>query len=433
MLRVFWKRIKNLKVEMMSSQVVPQGYKQTKVGIVPKEWKEIVLSSFINEKIVYCNDKKVDLGSLTIEKGVVPKPARYNREHLVKDMNGAYKLIETNDFAYNPMNLRFGALALYKNKQPLKVSAYYNIFNVNENIVNLDYIYAYLKSERIMFYYNRMATGSLEEKKRVHFKEFMKFIFPIPSMIEQQKIAKILTTWDNAISKQDELIKTKEEQKKGLMQKLLSGEVRFSGFCDEWEKVRLGELCTVAKSGGTPLSSNKSYYNGNIPFLAISDITKQGKYLTYASKKISQLGLDNSASWIIPVNTIIYSMYASVGYVSINKIPLATSQAVINLILKDTVNIEFIYYFLLDYKKYIHKYIETGTQGNLNAQSVKSLKIKTPSIKEQQKISGVLSNADNEIDLLKDELEELKEQKKGLMQKLLSGEVRINMNKEKEI
>jgi len=198
-------------------------------------------------------------------------------------------------------------------------------------------------------------------------------------------------------------------------------------FKEEWKEVKLGELCKVAKSGGTPTSTNKSYYDGNIPFLAISDITKQGKYLTYTSKKISLLGLDNSASWLVPINTIIYSMYASVGFVSINKIPLATSQAVINLILKDTVDIEFIYYFLLDYKKYIHKYIETGTQGNLNAKTVKSLKIKLPTLQEQQKIAQVLSNADKEIELLKDELQELKKQKKGLMQKLLTGKVRVKV------
>ena len=229
---------------------VPSGYKQAKVGVIPEDWEETQLSSFIHEKIVYCNDEKINLGSLTIENGVIPKPVQYKRGHLVKDTTDAYKLVEYSDFAYNPMNLRFGALALYLNEKQLKVSGYYNIFNVDENIVDIEYIYAYLKSERIMFYYNRMATGSLEEKKRVHFKEFKKFIFPLPPLKEQQKIAQILTTWDDAINKQETLIEAKEKLKKGLMQKLLSGEVRFDGFDGEWEEVRLGDIASFYKGKG---------------------------------------------------------------------------------------------------------------------------------------------------------------------------------------
>ena len=213
-----------------------------------------------------------------------------------------------------------------------------------------------------------------------------------------------------------------QQYKKGVMQKIFSQEIRFkdddgSAF-PEWEERKLGELCKVAKSGGTPSSTKKEYYNGDIPFLAISDMTSQGKYLKYTSKSISQKGLDNSAAWLLPENTIIYSMYASVGFVSINKIPLATSQAVINLILKDNANTEYVYYYLLDFKKNIHRYIETGTQGNLNAQTVKSLKIKLPCLKEQTKIANFLSAIDTKIEQTQKQLQETKAFKKGLLQQM---------------
>jgi type I restriction enzyme S subunit len=118
-------------------------------------------------------------------------------------------------------------------------------------------------------------------------------------------------------------------------------------------------------------------------------------------------------------------MYASVGFVSINKIPLATSQAVINLILKNGYLVEFIYYHLVELKNLIHKFIETGAQGNLNAETVKSLILNIPPIKEQQKIAQVLTLADNEITKLQTELALLKTQKKGLMQQLLTGKTRV--------
>jgi len=408
---------------------IPQGYKKTKVGIVPKEWKEIILSSFVNEKIVYCNDEKVGLGSLTIEKGVVPKPARYNREHLVKDTNDAYKLIEANDFAYNPMNLRFGALALYKNKQQLKISAYYNIFNVNEDVVNLDYIYAYLKSERIMFYYNRMATGSLEEKKRVHFKEFNKFIFPIPTTKEQQKIAQILITWSDSISKQEELIKSKEELKKGLMQKLLSGKIRFAGFADEWEEVRLGDLFNERTRRYKDLESHEIILYSELLSVGIkSGVTKR---MDNSAKDNSST--DKSNYKVLNKNDIVYNtMRMWQGASGISSLRGIVSPAYTIVYLKDDYCIDF-FGLLFKVQRVVFNFYRysqglTSDTWNIKYPHFSKVKVKVPRTKEeQQKIAKVLSNSDREIDLLKNELEELKEQKKGLMQKLLTGKVRVKV------
>ena len=243
-----------------------------------------------------------------------------------------------------------------------------------------------------------------------------------PSYQEQQKIAAFLTAVDNKIEQLSKKKALLGEYKKGLMQQIFSQAIRFkaddgSEF-PEWKERRLGDVCSKAKSGGTPRSTTKEYYDGDIPFLAISDITRQGKYLTSASKKISQLGIDNSASWIVPIDTIIYSMYASVGFVSINKIPLATSQAVINLIVKDGYSIEFIYYHLIEVKKTIHKFIETGTQGNLNAQTVKSLILNIPSLPEQAKIANFLSSIDTKIEQVGKQLDESKQFKKALLQQM---------------
>ena len=243
-----------------------------------------------------------------------------------------------------------------------------------------------------------------------------------PSYQEQQKIAAFLTAVDSKIEQLSKKKALLGEYKKGLMQQIFSQAIRFkaddgSEF-PEWKERRLGDVCSKAKSGGTPRSTTKEYYDGDIPFLAISDITRQGKYLTSASKKISQLGIDNSASWIVPIDTIIYSMYASVGFVSINKIPLATSQAVINLIVKDGYSIEFIYYHLIEVKKTIHKFIETGTQGNLNAQTVKSLILNIPSLPEQAKIANFLSSIDTKIEQVGKQLDESKQFKKALLQQM---------------
>ncbi|QRQ59985.1 restriction endonuclease subunit S [Sphingobacterium multivorum] len=180
----------------------------------------------------------------------------------------------------------------------------------------------------------------------------------------------------------------------------------------------LGEICEKTKSGGTPKSTIKEYYEGNIPFLSISDMTIQGKYLFSTERNISELGLKSSASWIVPINSIIYSMYASVGFVSINKIELATSQAVLNLIPKNEINREYLYYYLVYFQKYVDKYITTGTQGNLNAETVKSFEIYLPTSKEQNTIVQFLSSIDTKIETEKNILDKYHSQKQYLLQNL---------------
>jgi type I restriction enzyme S subunit len=381
--------------------IVPKGYKKTKVGIYPDDWKEIEVSKYVIDKKKFCNNDDIPLYSLTIEEGVVPKSQRYERSHLVKDNEDAYKYVEYGDFVYNPMNLRFGALAVHNEEKEVKVSAYYDVFGIKNDKVNLEYLYAYLKSERIMFYYNRMATGSLEEKKRVHYKEFKKFKFPMPSLKEQEKIAQILTTCDEAITKQEELLKEKEQLKKGLMRNLLSGEVRFKIFDEDWKFIKLGDLLD---------------YEQPTQYL-VSDTNYNDEYETpvLTAGKTFILGYTNETEGIFEDNlpVIIFDDFTTAT--QFVDFPFkAKSSAMKILKPKDkSVNVKLIYEIMQminfvadDHKRYwISEYQE--------------LEIKLPSKEEQLKISEFLNTINDEINLLKNELEELKLQKKALMQKLL--------------
>lgn len=410
---------------------IKQGYKQTKVGIIPEDW-EIV-----------------KLGKLTtVETGKTP--LRSNKQFwdngtinwaTTTEVNETY-IVSTNEKITNqavaelkmkilPINTIL--LAMYgQGKTRGKVALLRIESTINQAFASIkpnknystNFVFNYLDKsyEKI----RDLSHGSNQDNLNLDIVKALQV--PLPPLKEQEKIAEILTTWDEAITKQTELLEAKELLKIALMQKLLSGEVRFDGFDDEWEEVRLGEIVKKMQSGGTPKADNQEFYNGNIPFVKVNDITSSGKYLIKTESSITEKGLKNSSAWIVPINSIIYSMYASVGFLSINTIEVATSQAMINIILDlEKANLEYIYYHLLDFKKNVHTYVETGTQGNLNAQTVRNLKIKLPSLPEQQKIAEVLSLADDEINLLKTELEELNLQKKALMQKLLTGQVRVKV------
>ncbi|MDO6392074.1 restriction endonuclease subunit S [Pontibacter sp. BT731] len=290
------------------------------------------------------------------------------------------------------------------------------------NQSDINYLLYFFLTKKGKFLLELASPGGAGRNKTLGQKEFENLKFAIPTLSEQKKIASFLTIVDYKVQQLRKKKELLEKYKKGVMQQIFSQQIRFKddngNEFPEWEEKKLVELCDVAKSGGTPTSTKKEYYDGDIPFLSISDMTAQGKYLEYTSNQISQLGLKNSSAWIIPVNTIIYSMYASVGFVSISKIPLATSQAVLNLIINKEYNTEFVYYSLVKIQESIAKFITTGTQGNLNAQTVKGFLLKMPSIEEQTKIVNFLSSIDNKLNYTSKQLKQAQQFKKGMLQQL---------------
>lgn len=189
-----------------------------------------------------------------------------------------------------------------------------------------------------------------------------------PSYGEQSKISEFLSALDSKIETQNKIISKYESLIKGISRDY------FNKTPDYY--VSLNDLIIMGKAGGTPASTISEYYSGYIPFLSISDMTKQGKYIEYTERHISEIGLDNSSAWLVPQNSLILSMYASVGLVCINKVPLATSQAMFSMILKDSDNLDYIYYYLNFFREtQIHRLLETGTQSNINADTVRAITI----------------------------------------------------------
>jgi type I restriction enzyme, S subunit len=181
-------------------------------------WATRELGEFITERD-QSPEEKLPLFSLTIEDGVTPKTERYERSFLLKDEEDAYKLMLPDDFAYNPMNLRFGAIGRHSGTKNIAISKYYSIFFCDET-VDSRFCEIYFKSDRMIAFYDDMATGSLIEKRRVHFNEFLKFSIRFPLLLEQQKIADCLSSADELIIAQSRKIDALKAHKRGLTQQL---------------------------------------------------------------------------------------------------------------------------------------------------------------------------------------------------------------------
>ncbi|MBT3464253.1 restriction endonuclease subunit S [archaeon] len=188
-----------------------------------------------------------------------------------------------------------------------------------------------------------------------------------------------------------------------------------------WEEVKLVSLCIKIQSGGTPKSDNIEFYQGDMPFVAIHDITSSNKYLWNTKKHITDKAVKLSSTWKVPKNSILYTIYATLGEVVINKIDVTTNQAILNIIPNKNIDLEFFYYVLKYFKREIYKHISQTTQKNLNATIVKDFDINIPkSLQEQQKIADILTKVDETIEFTEKIIEKDERIKKGLMQDLFS-------------
>ncbi len=199
------------------------GYK------IPKDWQIVTVSDLFVERHDKSNDQnEYPLFSLTIENGLTEKTERYERSFLLKDKeNNQYRIVCPDDILFNPMNLRFGAIAKSEIDYKVLVSGYYNVISVKDNFVNVNYFIELFKTAEFSNFYDRIAIGSLMEKKRVHLSNFLKLQVPLPSFEEQNCIAKVLQSADDELQLLKKKLEQLKEQKKGLMQVLLTGKKRL--------------------------------------------------------------------------------------------------------------------------------------------------------------------------------------------------------------
>lgn len=389
------------RIEQIRRGEVPEGYKKGKLGVVPEEWEETSFSSLFTSTSDYTDDlEKYPLYSLTIEDGVTPKTERYERSHLVKKED-SYKIVRPNDYAYNPMNLRFGSVARHKGNSPVAVSGYYDIFTTVHKS-DLPFMDSFLTCDPMITYYNRVSTGSLVEKQRVHFSQFLEFVLPLPAINERAKIAAILTTQDKVIELKEKRLAEKQRQKKYLMQQLLTGKKRLPGFSKEWKSVRLRNTLNVCHGQN---QRNVEQENGVYPILETG----------------GEIGRTNDFLYDKP--SILIGRKGSINKPMYMETPFWTIDTLFYCKIKSGYHPKFLFFKFQSINW--NKYDESSGVPSLNASTIGSVDIFAPEFPEQTAIAEVLSAADREIDLLRQDIEQEKQKKKALMQLLLTGIARV--------
>ncbi len=254
-------------------------------------------------------------------------------------------------------------------------------------------------------------------------KEFPVLLPPLP---EQKKIAQILTTWDQAISITEQLLANSQQQKKALMQQLLTGKkrlldkngVRLSG---EWclkQIIDIGKVVT----GSTPPKNQSENYGGNTSWATAEDFN--GKYVLDTNVKLSEKGVNKAR--IVPKGSVLVTCIASIGKNAIAAEDMGTNQQINAVIINKNNSNEFFYYQIEFNKSYLLSLAGATSVPIINKSSFEKVKLAYPTLPEQQKIASVLSAADQEIETLQRKLDCLKQEKKALMQQLLTGKRRTS-------
>ena len=290
---------------------------------------------------------------------------------------------------------------------------------------NRDFIFQYLNFDTFTKKVIEKCTGS--NYPAINASVFSNLMILLPPIDEQEKIAEILSTWDEAINLTINLIENKKQFKKALMQNLLTAKIRFPKFQDEWREVTIGELFEFKKGQG--LSKEMLDTNGKFECVLYGELyTTYDEIIENVKSRTNFQGSIKSKfdDILIPSSTTTGSIDIAIAAVILKNDVLLGGD--INILRKKRNNIygKFVAYCITNIKnKELSSYAQGTTIIHLYAKDFKDMKIKLPNLNEQQKIAEVLTACDDEINLLNLKLENLKKQKQGLMQKLLSGKVRI--------
>jgi len=411
-------------VEQISSLKTGVKYKETPIGKIPVDWEVVPLSKISGINMGQsppsqdCNEEKDGLPFYQGNAEFGPKyPSPKKWCKLPK------KTAEQGDILIS-VRAPVGAI----NIAPHKCCIGRGIAAVRAKDAHDNFLYHSILLHRKTL--SKLCQGSTFEA--INRKELTELLISLPPSLEQKKIADILMTVGGAIEETNQIIKRTKELKKGLMQRLLTRGIGHKKFKNteigkipvEWEVVKLKDVVEEFYNGGTPDTAKIEYWDGDIPWITGADFENQGisrirRYITYE-------GVENSATNVISKGNLLVVTRTGVGKVAIAPFDIAISQDITGVILNSQKAFNIFIYWYLDYKASRLRSIIQGTSiSGLLRGDLESFLVPLPPVKEQNKIAKILSSINREIEKESDHREQLNLLKKGLMQVLLTGKIRV--------
>ncbi len=304
----------------------------------------------------------------------------------------------------------------------------------NKKGYNLQWIFYCLVHKNVIPWINGTTRA------RLNLAEMKKIQILIPPPKDQKKISSILSNINSSILAYDYIIQKTKVLKKGLMHQLLTKGIGHTKFKNgyscfkflknkvpyEWEIIQLKKLCDIVRGGSPRPAGDPKYFGGNIPWITVGEITKDDLiYLDFTKNSLTEEGRKHSR-FLEKGNVVLTNSGYTLGYPKILNISGCANDGVAAFLkLDQRLAPEFLYFTLLSWTKFLRNVNQGVFQVNLNTDIIGKLYIPIPDLIEQRKISCILSNCVYKIRKLELQKLKLESIKKGLMQKLLTGEILV--------
>lgn len=401
---------------MIDKNNIPQGYKNSVVGIIPEEWEvkrlgEVCVTFKSGTTITSQSIRRMGLYPVYGGNGLRGYADSYTHD-------GTYILIGRQGALCG--NINFVSGKTYISEHAIAVQP--------DETTSI----RYLRYKLDFWNLNRFSESSAQPGLSVE--KLVRYRLAIPPLPEQKKIAEILCTWDDAIEKQSKLIEKLELRKRGLMQRLLTGKTRLPGFTVPWKKIELGEIGSTYT--GLSGKTKSDFENGNAKFISYVNVFSNEKVNIndFGTVKVNS----NEKQNIVRYGDIFFTVSSETP----NEVGMSS-------VLLDTVENTYLNSFCFGYRLNDFSVLEPvfasyilrtdkfrssiillaqgSTRFNLSKNEVMKLQIELPLLAEQNAIAAVLTSADKEIETQRKKLETLRQQKQGLMQQLLTGKTRVKI------
>ena len=351
---------------------------------------------------------------LSAGNGFIMQSEKYSRDNAGQSLK-KYILLKQGELAYNhgaSKAKQFGCC--YELTEPeARIPYVYHCFKINDHEYT-PFIAMALNNAKMDKQLKRLVSSSvrMDGLLNISFEDYMSVTLHLPSSTEQKHIADFLKKIDERIAAQEKLLASLKKYKRGVMRAIFRGKAILFSETTKWKSVRLGDECTFF-SGGTPRSTDSSFYGGEIPFIRSGEIhgAKTELFLT-------DDGLKYSSAKLVSKGDLIVALYgATSGEVDISQIDGAINQAIL-CIRPKLVNRTFLKYLLEDSKDDILNTYLQGGQGNLSAEIIKNLVFDIPDDRSQSAVVDFLDMIDQRISKSLMKLESIATLRSALMQQL---------------
>ena len=297
-------------------------------------------------------------------------------------------LVKENDILLARTGASTGKSYLYRNSDG---KLYFAGFLIRANIYkhNSYFVFSQLHTLRYKKWISVMSARS--GQPGINSQEYASFPVYTTSLQEEDKIATFLKLLDERIITQNKIIED--------LKKLKSAIIDYAINSLDTDFAKFGSLYETAGEGGTPTTSNASFYdNGKIPFVKIDDLKQ--KYLTENKDFITELGLQKSSAWLVPTRSILFSNGATIGEITITTYPVCTKQGILGIVPKSNIDVEFLYYFMSStyFKKAISRIVTEGTIKTAYLKDIANILCPIPTKEKQQGIAKMPSALNSKID-----------------------------------